>query len=39
MKGPDGARYEGEFHNGMPHGKGKFIHADGDVYDGDWNNG
>lgn len=22
----------------MAHGKGKFIHADGDIYEGDWGN-
>lgn len=30
--------YEGEWVNGKAHGKGKLIHADGDIYEGDWVN-
>jgi len=28
--------YEGYWRNNMAHGKGRLIHSDGDVYDGDW---
>lgn len=31
---PDGAKYEGEWHNNKANGRGKFWHADGDVYEG-----
>ena len=31
---PDGAKYEGNWRDGLQHGKGKFYHVDGDVYDG-----
>jgi hypothetical protein len=30
--------YEGYWKNNKAHGKGKFIHIDGDIYDGDWVN-
>ena len=32
----DGARYEGDWRNGMAQGKGKFNHANGDVYEGEF---
>jgi hypothetical protein len=28
--------YEGELKDGKPHGKGKYVYADGNVYEGDW---
>ena len=31
--------YEGETKNGIKHGKGKFIYASGDSYDGEWKEG
>ena len=31
---PDGARYEGYWKEGHQHGKGKFYHVDGDMYEG-----
>lgn len=31
--------YSGEFKNGMPHGKGKYIWADGIIYQGEWKKG
>ena len=31
---PDGAKYEGYWKDGKQHGKGKFYHVDGDMYDG-----
>lgn len=33
---PDGAKYEGYWQNDKAHGKGKFYHVEGDVYDGEW---
>ena len=33
---PDGAKYEGEYNNGMKHGKGTFHWADGSIYKGDF---
>ena len=36
---PDGRKYEGEWINGRQHGKGKFIHLDGTVKKGIWENG
>lgn len=35
---PDSSRYEGNWRNDKANGKGKLIHADGDVYDGEWKN-
>jgi hypothetical protein len=32
-------KYEGEFQNGRPHGKGKFTYAFGSTYEGDFENG
>ena len=32
----DGSRYEGEFVNGMPLGKGKCFYKNGDIYTGGW---
>jgi hypothetical protein len=32
-------RYEGDFKNGLPHGKGKYIWANGDIYEGRWREG
>lgn len=34
----DGSIYEGEFKDDLYNGKGRLIHADGDVYEGDWFN-
>lgn len=36
MKWVDGATYEGEWVLGRPHGRGKFIHTKGEIYDGEW---
>lgn len=33
---PDGAKYEGYWRDNMAHGRGKFYHIDGDVYDGNF---
>ena len=33
---PDGATYVGMWENNKAHGRGHFIHADGDEYDGEW---
>lgn len=33
---PDGAKYEGDWLNNKAHGKGKFYHVDGDVFEGEW---
>jgi hypothetical protein len=33
---PDGSIYVGMFRAGLAHGKGRLIHSDGDVYEGDW---
>lgn len=35
---PDGARYEGQFKDGLFHGWGKMSQANGDVYMGEWQN-
>ena len=32
----DGARFEGHFEMGRAHGKGRFIHVQGEIYEGDW---
>lgn len=37
-KYPDGTRYEGNFKNGLFHGTGKFVFANG-VYEGTFKNG
>jgi hypothetical protein len=31
--------YEGEWQEDKSSGKGKLVHADGDIYEGDWKNG
>lgn len=31
---PDGARYEGSWKDDKAEGKGKFLHADGDIFEG-----
>jgi hypothetical protein len=31
---PDGAKYEGYWRDNVAHGRGRFHHIDGDVYDG-----
>ena len=36
MQWTDGARYEGQWKDNHANGKGKFIHAVGDIYDGEW---
>ena len=33
---PDSSRYEGEWVEDKANGKGKLIHADGDIYEGEW---
>jgi hypothetical protein len=38
MVWPDGAKYEGMWNLSQAHGRGKFYHANKDVYDGDWKN-
>ena len=35
---PDGRRYEGEWHNGIASGKGKYWHPNGDYYEGEFLN-
>ena len=35
-KGPDGARYEGEWKENKACGNGKFWHVDGDIFEGEW---
>ncbi len=35
---PNGSRYTGSFKDGVPHGKGRVEFANGDVYDGEWDN-
>ena len=32
----DGARYEGEWHDGKPNGLGKLLLENGDTYEGEW---
>lgn len=32
-------RYEGSFQQGKPHGKGRFIYANGERYEGYWRQG
>ena len=32
----DGATYEGSWKDNKAHGFGKFIHANGDIYEGYW---
>ena len=34
-----GMRYDGEFKNGLPHGKGAITHPNGDRYEGEFKNG
>ncbi len=36
---PSGARYEGQFREGKPHGEGTLFFSDGREYSGDWKNG
>ena len=35
----DGARYEGDWKNGLREGKGIFYYKNGNKYEGDWKNG
>ena len=39
MTFPDGSKYEEDFRNEQPNGKGKFTSTDGDIYEGDCVNG
>ena len=39
MKWPDGAIYKGEWNYNYAHGKGTFLHVEGDVYEGQWTTG
>ena len=32
----DGSRYEGYFKNDFPHGYGRIVQENGDVYEGGW---
>ncbi len=32
----DNSSYEGEWLNDYMQGKGKMVHADGDIYEGEW---
>ena len=32
----DGDVYDGEWKDGMRHGKGRMTYSDGDIYDGEW---
>ena len=32
----DGAKYDGDWRNGMAEGKGVFYHANGDIYTGEF---
>jgi len=36
---PNGKKYEGEFANDKPHGKGVLTHPNGKIVKGVWNNG
>jgi hypothetical protein len=33
---PDGTKYEGTFHNDLPHGYGRKIFANGEYYEGNF---
>ena len=33
---PDGSRYDGFWKDGMANGFGRLVHAEGDVYEGEW---
>ena len=35
----DGSQYEGEWENGMMHGKGMYINLNGDLYQGNFDRG
>jgi len=35
----DGTKYEGTYDQDRHNGKGRLIHADGDVYEGQWQDG
>ena len=35
----NGAKYNGELKNDLPHGKGKIIFSDGSQYEGEWKEG
>ena len=39
MNYPDGIKYEGEFYENSPHGKGKLTNKNGEIFDGDFKNG
>ena len=36
---PDGSYYEGQYENGVPHGRGDFLWPDGVRYIGFWRGG
>ena len=38
MEFPDGSKFEGKFSKNKVNGIGKFIHSDGDEYEGEWCN-
>ena len=39
MNYPDGSKYEGEFYENSPHGKGKLTNKNGEIFAGDFKNG
>ena len=39
LKWPDGRRFEGSFRDNKPDGRGIFITAKGERYEGNWSNG
>lgn len=36
---PDGTRYKGGLHDGVPHGEGLIYYTDGSSYKGEWDQG
>ena len=39
VKFPDGSRFKGPLHKGLPEGIGSIIYPDGSSYEGDWRSG